>query len=478
MLFNSGHFFFFFLVFYLLYILIKKNLRLQNGLLLAASYFFYGFWDYHFLGLLLVSTAVDFIAGQQIELFKAAGKSSKARYWLWLSVIVNLGILGFFKYFNFFIDSFTQLLGAFGLEVMPYTLEIILPVGISFYTFQTMSYTIDVYRGRQPATRDPLNFALYVSFFPQLMAGPIERARKLLPQIERKREIGYDDIREGGWLLLWGIFKKVYIADNLAPYSYWAFIEGGATTALDVYLAIIAFSIQIYCDFSGYSDMARGMARMMGFRLSLNFNLPFLAPNPSELWRRWHITLANWFRDYVYAELRKWNRLTLSKNICVIITMFLVGLWHGAAWNYVIWGTLWGIALSMHRWMIPSINRLDGVLPGMQATRHWLGVLLTFHIWIVIGVFYAAPGLEQAWLMEKAMLTGFDSSVSSGADAIRLLAYCLPLVVVQAFQHRTHRLNIMHKQHVIVRAGVYTTLLLLLWTNGAVFLNEFLYFQF
>ena len=478
MLFNSGHFFFFFFVFYLLYLASLKNVRVQNLLTLAASYFFYGFWDYRFLALIMISTAVDFIAAQRIEYSRDNGDRIKARRWLWLSVTVNLGILGFFKYFNFFVGSFAELLGTFGLDTPRYTLEIILPVGISFYTFQTMSYTIDVYRGRQKATTHALNFALYVSFFPQLMAGPIERAKKLLPQLEKARTIDFEDIREGGWLLLWGVFKKVYIADNLAPFTYGVIREGGAASALDLYLAAIAFTLQLYCDFSGYSDMARGMARMMGIKLSLNFNLPFFSSNPSEMWRRWHITLAEWFRNYVYDELRKLNQSPAWLAVCVLLTMMLVGLWHGGDWAYVVWGGLWGVAMVTHRIVTPVIVRVSETFPRLNGALHWSGVLVTFHISLSTGIFFVSPNLPHAAGIAQSLFTGFDSSATSVSDAARVLFYVWPLLLVQTVQHSLQRLDFLAKAPSILRMLIYIVLLLLLWTNGADQLNEFIYFQF
>lgn len=478
MVFTSGHFFFFFLFFYLCYFVSQKHLQTQNATLLAASYFFYGFWDYRFLGLILISTFVDYFAAQFIHRNKKKQLDKKAFYWLLLSILVNLGILGFFKYYNFFAESLTQLFSVFDVTISAFTIDIILPVGISFYTFQTMSYSIDVYRGRQKPTQSPLNFALFVSFFPQLMAGPIERARSLLPQIENTRTISYESFRHGGWLILWGVFKKVYIADNLAPYVYWATQKGGAQTSLDIYLAMVAFSFQIYCDFSGYSDMARGLARLMGFNLRVNFNLPFLASNPAELWRRWHITLSNWFRDYVYGSLRKLHPSPLMNITALMLTMLLVGLWHGADWHFVFWGAAWGITLAVHRFLQPFISAFAKKHVLMKHYIHWPGVILTFHIWLILCVFFVYPSLNQAFSMAAILLTHFDASQGTASDAARVLFYASPLLLVQAIQHKQGHLNILKNQSTAVRLVTYSSLLLLLWTNGAQNLNEFIYFQF
>jgi len=478
MVFTSGHFFFFFSLFYLCYLGSQKHLKTQNGILLAASYFFYGFWDYRFLGLILISTFVDYFAAQFIELNKKNQQDKKAFYWLLLSVLVNLSILGFFKYYNFFAESLIQLLSVFNIPIAPYTIEIILPAGISFYTFQTMSYSIDVYRGRQKPAKSPLNFALFVSFFPQLMAGPIERARKLLPQIENTRTISYSSFREGGWLILWGVFKKVYIADNLAPYVDWATQKGGGQTSLDIYLAMVAFSFQIYCDFSAYSDIARGLAKLMGFNLRINFNLPFLASNPSELWRRWHITLSNWFRDYVYGSLRKLHPAPLMNTTALFLTMPLVGLWHGADWHFVFWGVAWGLTLAIHRYLQPFISRFTKKQVLMSRYTHWLGVALTFHIWLVLCVFFVYSSLNEAFSMASIMLTHFNASPSSASDAARILFYISPLLFAQTVQYRQGHLDILKGQSPTLRVVIYASLLILLWTNGAQNLNEFIYFQF
>jgi len=478
MVFTSGYFFFFFFLFYLCYLGSQKHLKIQNGILLAASYFFYGFWDYRFLGLILISTFVDYFAAQFIQLNKKNQQDKKAFYWLLLSILVNLSILGFFKYYNFFADSFSELLSIFNIPVAAYTLDIILPVGISFYTFQTMSYSIDVYRGRQQPAKSPLNFALFVSFFPQLMAGPIERAKKLLPQIENIRTISYEGFRDGGWLILWGVFKKVYIADNLAPYVDWGIQKGGAQTSLDIYLVMIAFSFQIYCDFSGYSDMARGLAKLMGFNLRINFNLPFLASNPSELWRRWHITLSNWFRDYVYASLRKLHPSRLMNIVSLMLTMMLAGLWHGADWHFVFWGAAWGITLVIHRLLQPFISTFKKKHALINRYIHWPSVILTFHIWLITLVFFVSPSLKQAFSMIEIMLAHFNSSPSSASDAARLLFYISPVFLIQALQYNQGHLDVLKGQSATLRIAIYASLLILLWTNGSQNLNEFIYFQF
>ena len=302
MIFNSVDFILFFPVVYLLYLRIDH--KKQNILLLIASYFFYGYWDYRFLSLLVLSTIIDYYASLGIEANR--DNPSKKKYFLYLSIFSNLGILGFFKYFNFFIKSAVSAFGAFGIQMHEPTLNIILPLGISFYTFQTMSYTIDVYRGDLKPTRNFLDFALFVTFFPQLVAGPIERATNLLPQITNERKVTFDNIKQGAFLILFGFYKKIYIADNMATIVDPFFAQDATLigrTGAEAFLGSAAFVFQIYGDFSGYSDIARGISKFMGVELIRNFNHPLFSQNINDFWRRWHISFMNWLRDYVYVPL-------------------------------------------------------------------------------------------------------------------------------------------------------------------------------
>ena len=345
MLFNSGIFLQFFAAFLLLYHLCRERLNARNALIVAASYFFYGWWDARFVTLLFLTSLVDYVAGRRVE---DASTQGGRRLWLAVSVAANLGVLGFFKYCNFFAASFATLLGALGLRADPWTLNLILPVGISFYTFQSMSYTLDVYRRQIPATRDLLGFLAYVSFFPQLVAGPIERARHLLPQFATERVITATHLREGLWLILWGFFKKVVVADNLAPLVEMVY-GGPIASGPAIALGTLAFAFQIYGDFSGYSDIARGLARVLGFDLMVNFNHPYLAGSPREFWRRWHISLSTWLRDYLYISLGGNRRGPWRTRLNLMLTMLLGGLWHGAAWHFVWWGAWHGLGLVLTR---------------------------------------------------------------------------------------------------------------------------------
>ncbi|MEN8184296.1 MAG: MBOAT family protein, partial [Myxococcota bacterium] len=361
MLFNSLEYALFLATCFVLHALLPQ--RLRNALLLAASYLFYAAWDWRFLALILASTGVDFLVGRALE--SRPDEPVRRRQLLGVSLAANLGLLGTFKYAGFFVESFLELAAAVGVHAPEPLIRIVLPVGISFYTFQTLSYTIDVYRRRTPATRNLLDFALFVAFFPQLVAGPIERAGRLLPQM-RKRRLEIERIAAGGWLLLWGTYKKVVVADNLAPLVEAVYAPGASPAAGELAFASVAFALQIYCDFSGYTDIARGSARLFGFELMLNFRLPYLATSPRDFWRRWHISLSTWLRDYLYIPLggNRSGRIVSQRNL--MITMLLGGLWHGAAWNFVLWGGYHGGLLAVHRALLPVLERIR---PGAAAAR-------------------------------------------------------------------------------------------------------------
>ncbi len=392
MLFNSLPFLGFIAVVFLIYPWL--NHRRQNIFLLVASYFFYGYWDWRFTFLLLGNTIVNFWVGDRIY---ASTSLKQKKLYLSISIAVNLGILGFFKYFNFFINSADNLLQALGLNPHISVLHIILPVGISFYTFQAMSYVIDIYRGTLKPTESFVDFALFKAFFPQLVAGPIERARNLLPQISKPRQIMLQNILTGLNLVLLGYFKKVAIADTLAPIVENIFASPGTMSGGQLWTGVYAFTFQIYGDFSGYTDIARGIARILGFELILNFNAPYLSRNIAEFWRRWHISLSSWLRDYLYISMGGNRRGKARTYANLMITMFLGGLWHGAAWTFVIWGLLHGIYLACHRIIIGD-RKLD--LSWSRAVPGWIvdiiKIFFTFHIVALTWVFFRAPDLPSA----------------------------------------------------------------------------------
>ena len=346
---------FFMLVFGVYWLL--RDRKLQNVLLVVASAVFYGWIHPWFLLLLYFSASLDFLMGQLME------KNPRYRhYFVVMSLTGNLGVLGFFKYFNFFIENFVMASEAMGMQANVGTLDILLPVGVSFYTFQTMSYTIDIYRGELKPRKDFLDYLVYVSFFPQLVAGPIERAGRLLPQVERPRTLDVDKVVSGFSLALWGAFKKIVIADTLAPFVDKIFILGDPSGP-EIWAGCIAFTVQIFADFSGYTDMARGTARMLGFELVKNFKSPFLAATTPEFWQRWHISLSQWIRDYIMVPLLGTGRVSHFRYVyAALITFTLIGFWHGAAWNFVLFGLFHGLWISFYRladaWMPARLKHL------------------------------------------------------------------------------------------------------------------------
>jgi len=346
MSFNSLEFLIFFpIVFCLYWFVFKNKLREQNLLLLFSSYIFYGWWDWRFLSLIFLSTIIDYFVG--LKIYDSNNKKNKKLY-LWISIVFNLSLLGFFKYFNFFIESWVSSLSLLGYEYQSnWTINIILPLGISFYTFQTMSYSLDIYYKKIKPTKDFISFASFVSFFPQLVAGPIERATNLLPQILNNRLFNYKQCVQGVRLINWGIFKKVVIADSLSPevdsiFQNYSSLDGGV-----LLLGIIYFSFQIYCDFSGYSDIAIGTAKLLGIELMSNFEFPYFSKNITEFWRKWHISLSKWINEYLFNPMAFSLRKYRSKGlvISILITFSVVGLWHGSNWTFVIFGFLHGIAI-------------------------------------------------------------------------------------------------------------------------------------
>lgn len=412
MIFNSIEFLYFLPVVLFLYYLLPH--RPQNAMLLAASYFFYGWWDWRFLSLLAISTLVDWWVALAID---DAPNPRRRKTLLTLSMICNLGFLGFFKYFNFFVDSAVDLLTALGIPVVRWTLEIALPIGISFYTFQSMSYTIDVYRGELKARRNLLDFALMVAFFPQLVAGPIERAINLLPQIEAPRKVSSYQILSGCWLILVGYFKKVVVADAVAPYVRQMFENPSSLDPLMTVGALYLFALQIYGDFSGYSDIARGTARLMGVELMVNFRQPYFSKSIGEFWRRWHISLSTWLRDYVYVPLggnRRGPRWTYAN---LIIVFLLAGFWHGAAWTYILFGLLHATymlserAVGIRSWHPYERDFFsDGVVPVLKRI---FALVLTFHLFCFSMSLFHNSGLGVSFqIMGQALqaFTGGDTT--------------------------------------------------------------------
>ena len=394
--------------------------RAQNALLLLASYVFYGFVHPWFVGIMLVSTTVDYWAGKRME----DDPPHKKRYLL-ASLCVNLGMLGFFKYFNFFIDNVRMLLSSAGLHAPFPTLEIILPAGISFYTFQALSYTIDIYRGEMRARRRLVDFALFVAFFPHLVAGPIMRAQNLLVQVERPRAFSIEATRAGTVLIAWGFVKKLVVADNVAIIA--ARIFGHQDPSFELlWTGVFAFGVQIYADFSAYSDIARGVARWFGFELIVNFNHPYIAHSPTDFWRRWHISLSTWFRDYVYIPLGGSRAPALQRASNVLATFLLSGLWHGASWNFVLWGLYHGLLLVITR-AAGSVLRLPERWRGPLAP---LQIALTFVFMMGGWLFFRETNPD--FLFRFLTLSPFDTTPHEREIArylfVTALTWSLPLV--------------------------------------------------
>jgi D-alanyl-lipoteichoic acid acyltransferase DltB (MBOAT superfamily) len=421
MLFNSPTFIVFLFVVFCLYWAIGRR-RPQNVLLLTASYIFYGAWSWKFLLLLMASTLVDYGIGR---LLAATPDVKRRRALLIASVAVNLGFLGFFKYYGFFVTQAVDLLNSIGFEAHVRTLQIVLPVGISFYTFQSLGYVVDVYRGKLAAERNLLDYAVFVSFFPQLVAGPIERATHMLPQVKRERTFSGVEFEGGLQLIAWGLFKKIVIADNLAPYVNAVYADPAAYSGTTLLTATVFFAFQIYCDFSGYSDTARGTARTLGFELMRNFDFPYFSRNPVEFWRRWHISLSQWFQDYLYFPLAmRYMRKGgwASKYKAHIISMGLIGLWHGANWTFLLFGLYWGLVIAGYlalseRWAAAD----DGHWSNRLAGARWLVPISVVAMFAVVSfgwILFRAPSLSQVWVVLTGM---FSASGIAGVERVGVL---------------------------------------------------------
>ncbi|WP_091140851.1 MBOAT family O-acyltransferase [Flavobacterium caeni] len=481
MLFNSLHFAVFFPVVFVLYwFVFQKNLRYQNLLLLVSSYFFYGCWDWRFLFLLIFSTVLDYYTG--IRMAEAPTQRNK-KFWFWLSVCVNLGFLGVFKYYNFFAESFAQALANFGLTVHPYTLQIILPVGISFYTFHGLSYVIDIYKDRIKAEKDFVDYAVFVSFFPLLVAGPIERATHLLPQIKQRRIFSFPAATDGMKQILWGLFKKVVIADNCAHFADIIFENPSDHSGSTLALGAVFFAFQIYGDFSGYSDIALGTARLLGIDLLRNFAYPYFSRDIAEFWRRWHISLSSWFKDYLYIPLGgskggHWMRI---RNTFIIFVVS--GFWHGANWTFIIWGAL--NALFIMPSIITSRNRnnLEIVAKGklLPGVKDLLSMGFTFVLACIAWVFFRAENVTIAieylsGMVSRSLWTKPVFKDDSLAPAILLLVACF--VVVEWFgREQKYAIANLLRKNVWCRWAFYYLLVVIIFLYAGKN-QQFIYFQF
>ena len=471
MVFNSLEFVLFFVVFYAVYRLLPH--RPQNWLLLVASYYFYAAWDWRFLSLLIASTVVDYSVA--LYLGRPDAPTHRRRV-LWISIAFNLGVLGFFKYYGFFADNLQVVLSGLGLGVTLPTLHVILPIGISFYTFMTMSYVIDVYRREIEPTRDLLDFAVFVAFFPHLVAGPILRAASLLPQIASPRAPSRQQMADGAWLVGWGLVKKVFVADNLATIVDAVFRNPNAS-GLEVLIGVYAFAFQIYGDFSGYSDIARGLSKWMGIELNLNFLFPYFVRSPQEFWRHWHISLSTWLRDYLYVPLggNRGSRWLTYRNL--LLTMLLGGLWHGAAWPFVIWGAYQGVLLVAFRW---AGERWKGSLAFLeQPLLKAAGWLVMFHLTCYGWLIFRADSAATIGRMTEALLVGWSRpSSAAGEYVLQLLFYAGPLVAVHAWEAWHDDLAAVPKLPLVARYTICVGLAYLTVLFGEFGGSQFVYFQF
>lgn len=476
MIFNSIEFFIFLPVVFVIYWLIPKSLnRLQNLVILAASYVFYGWWDWRFLGLIALSSIVDYCIGNALS---RKEEKRQRRFLLMLSCFANVGLLAYFKYYNFFLDSFIDAFRFFGEQIDIDRINVILPVGISFYTFQTLSYTVDVYKRKIEPSKNLISFFAFVSFFPQLVAGPIERASNLLPQFNAKRKFDLSDSVDGMRQILWGFFKKIVIADNCAVLVNEIFAHQHDYSGSTLAIGAILFAFQIYGDFSAYSDIAIGTARLFGFQLMKNFAFPYFSRDIAEFWRRWHISLSTWFRDYVYIPLGG-SRVNKTKTVRNTMVIFLVsGLWHGANWTFVFWGffhALLFLPLLLSSKNRRYINESEGFLPSIQTV---LRMIKTFLLVCVAWIFFRAEKVSDAFFILRKIFTDFWQPIS-----LELPLFLWPIIAVFLLWEWIHRKKehglqfAIFKQSRIMRWVVYYSMII-----AIVFLGNhsesFIYFQF
>lgn len=482
MLFNSIDFAIFLpLVFLLYWFVTNKNLKLQNFLIVAASYLFYGWWDWRFLSLILFSTIVDYSVGRKL---KSEDNQTKRTILLCTSILINLGFLGFFKYYNFFLENFITAFSFFGKEIPDNSLNIILPVGISFYTFQTLSYTIDVYKRKLEPTKDFIAFSAFVSFFPQLVAGPIERATHLLPQFYIKRTFDYSKAVDGMRQILWGLFKKVVIADNCAEFANQIFNNSVGMNGSTLVLGALFFTFQIYCDFSGYSDIAIGTSRLFGFDLMRNFSSPYFSRDIAEFWRRWHISLSTWFRDYLYIPLGGSRGGTWMKVRNTFIIFIVSGFWHGSNWTFIVWGALNAIYFLPLLLTNKNRNFLGVVAQGkyLPTLKELSLMLITFGLTVFAWIFFRADSIGHAFTyihgIFSASLFSFPEFEGMGR-ALKIIILVVLFVLIEwigregqyAIEHLSFKLKWPFRW-----AIYYTIIFLIFWFGGKE--QQFIYFQF
>ena len=480
MVFNSLQFVWFFIAVYALYRAFPAAFgearahRAQNWLLLFASYYFYAAWDYRFLALLAGSTIVDYSCGRALA---ALQDNRRRRIVMWLSISFNLLLLGFFKYFNFFADNLQALFATIGWRLDYVTMRVLLPIGISFYTFVTMSYVIDVYRREIEPTRNFVDFAVFVAYFPHLVAGPILRATMLLPQIARPRHISRAQMREGAWLIAWGFFQKIFVADNLAPLAAHVFAPDAHHAGVNVLLGTYACAFQIYGDFAGYSNIARGTSKWMGIELIENFRFPYLVLTPQAFWRHWHISLSTWLRDYLYIPLggSRGSAWRIRRNL--MITMLLGGLWHGAAWTFVLWGFYQGVLLILYRPFEPFFAALSQ-RRGATAARTLAWVVM-FHLTCYGWLIFRSPSFAALRRLTHSLVAEFaPRAIDVTGLLIPLLLYTLPLLIVHIREAWSNDVLVVPRLAPALRYTIYVATVYLILLFGNFGGSDFIYFQF
>nr|WP_033959536.1 MBOAT family O-acyltransferase [Psychroserpens jangbogonensis] len=480
MFFNSLEFAIFFPIVFILYWLVSQKLFLRNLLILIASYVFYGWWDWRFLFLIVISSIVDFIVGQKLH---KTENLQKRKGLLIISLIVNLGFLIYFKYTNFFIESFVDSFRLFGKQLEVSTLNIILPVGISFYTFQTLSYTIDIYRKQLKPTKDWLAFFSFVAFFPQLVAGPIERASHLLPQFYKTYKFNYNLVKSGLLLMAFGLFKKMVIADRAAILVNQVYNNPTDYYGYETILATVLFAFQIYCDFSGYSDIAIGIARTMGFDLMKNFDSPYFSKSITEFWRRWHISLSTWFRDYVYIPLGGSRNGTYRTYANLFIVFLVSGLWHGAAMTFVVWGAIHGVFIVIEK----ALTKLRmAIFKKSKALNYLIALPFTFFIVCFAWVFFRANSFKDAVIIISNSFqiseTGNLFSLGLKKSEFNLLFVMIVLLLVFEIIHKRFEVtHVLNKTYLPIRWSFYLVIvfcILIFGIYGENTVKEFIYFQF
>ncbi|MDA3886894.1 MAG: MBOAT family protein [Candidatus Delongbacteria bacterium] len=483
MLFNSIDFAIFLpIVFILYWFITSRNLKFQNLLIVVASYIFYGWWNWIFLSLIFYSTVIDYFVGQALS---TENNIAKRKILLCISIFFNIGFLGIFKYYNFFIDNFISAFSLFGADISPNTLNLILPVGISFYTFQTLSYTIDVYKNKLKPTKDFIAFSAFVSFFPQLVAGPIERATNLLPQFYKKRVFDYNNATDGLRQILWGFFKKIVIADNCAKYADLIFNNSENYSGSSLLLGAVLFSFQIYGDFSGYSDIAIGTSRLFGFNLMQNFAFPYFSRDIAEFWRRWHISLSTWFRDYVYIPLGGSYGSTFMKVRNIFIVFLISGFWHGANWTFIFWGLLHAIFFLPLLLRNKNRSNLEIVAKGKKfpTIKEICNITFTFSLVLVGWIFFRSENIYQGFLFVSNIFSD-DLFTTPYLFSTLNLSSIIFLIFILIFvewlgRNGKHALeNIPQKFNKFSRWVLYTAIIIIIYNYGSFENHTFIYFQF